>query len=100
MEHMKFSLKHSERHDIHISEGDFNIIKIFANKKGVTAEHIIHEMVSVAAKCWVEEHATRLEVAEDTARLARKQSLELINENGQLRRELKVLAAFKPQQES
>ena len=100
MSSMKYTIKHSERHLIYISEGDFDIVKIFANKKGVTAEHIIHEMVSVAAKCWVEEHVTRLQSAEDTARLARKQALELINENGELRRELKVLAAFNRQHES
>ncbi len=98
MSSMKYTIKHSERHLIYISEGDFDTVKIFANKKGVTAEHIIHETVSVAAKCWVEEHATRLEVAEDTARLARKQSLELIEQNGQLRRQVKLLTAMQRHQ--
>ena len=93
----KHVLPRLERHNINITNGDFAILMVYADMEAIGIQHCLHNMI-VVAKCWEEQHVDRLQLAEDRATSARKQSLELTNKVGELQRRVRSLTAKQRQQ--
>lgn len=102
VQHMreKFILKRCEqRHHVHVSDGDHEILMVYARMHDVTIQHCLHEMIGVAAKCWEEQHVDRLKTAEDEAFVANRERLRLTKLNGELERANRLLTARLKHQE-
>ena len=51
---------------IKISKGDYLILKLYKEQKRKPFATIIHCMIGQAAKCWVEDHASKLQELDET----------------------------------
>ena len=68
-------LRRKDRHmAAPISDGDHNILAIYARLRRTTQVDCLHDMIGTAAKCWEEKHDDaikdlneRLKIAEDVA---------------------------------
>ncbi len=62
----KYGLRRGEPHkSLNVSEGDHAILLVYADLRGTSITHVIHNMIGTAAKCWEEKHDTyikRLEI--------------------------------------
>jgi len=72
---------------IGVSEEDYTILTIYANKFGVPRTTMLHDMVGYAAKCWEEQHEQTIKALKERIKTQARIIVAYLEKYGRIKKE-------------